>query len=319
MVRRLFFFVANACLLTAVIAGRAVPAAGSRQNVAAKVVDAHHLIGLGKVKRHCRGTLDLSAGGITFHSPKGSAHLSTQAIRWFALQPASRALVPGARGTLLKALPFEAGTAFNMIRTDVDVLTIAYRGPEHGLHEAVFFLPKGQGKPLIPVFRSMHVPKEGPPLSSSQTFVKDRDLTDRHFGKVRKGATVVVNEVRAGQADMPPSCRAIIYEEMVARLASSRRFQQILRAGESAPSASVDLLKVHVSGIGFKKGKPRLREVAGFPGDARITAEVKILDRSNHVLRANLLNSFALGHADQFDACRFLGMRIAKLTIKTVR
>ena len=47
------------------------------------------------------------------------------------------------------AAPFESGKALTILmRTKVDILTVAFHGSDGAVHGAIFALPKGQGEPM---------------------------------------------------------------------------------------------------------------------------------------------------------------------------
>ncbi|MDQ2776868.1 MAG: hypothetical protein M3Y57_18400 [Acidobacteriota bacterium] len=129
------------------------------------IANAYHFIGFGNVKPHRRGALDISEDGITFSSPHGSDRLQTPAILRFNLDYDSRALLPCVAARIADFAPFGEGIAIDMIRTGIDVVSLDYRDPAHGLHQAVFFLPKNESQPLISALSSLHIQRENTPLS----------------------------------------------------------------------------------------------------------------------------------------------------------
>ena len=51
--------------------------------------------------------------------------------------------------TAAMAAPFESGKALTILmRTKVDILTVAFHDPDGALHGAIFALPKGQGETI---------------------------------------------------------------------------------------------------------------------------------------------------------------------------
>lgn len=280
----------------------------------AHIDNAYHLIGFGNVKPHCRGTLDISGGGFAFSSPDASGYLPTSVIVRFNVDQDSRALLPGVAGRIALLAPFGSGFAVGMIRTGVDVLTLGYRDQMHGLHEAVFLLPKNEAQSLTSVLQSRHIEQENTPSQPNQSFAKDSDLTGHQVQKLSKGSVAIqLGELQVEQAGLPPCFRAALYEELIARLESARYFQKVLRAGEAFQGAPSHLITLHVTVRAFTRGNPRAREITGAVGRSRMTAEVQIMDTSNTVLRDSLLNSVAVGNMEDFDTCKYLAIRTVKL------
>jgi hypothetical protein len=235
----------------------------------------------------------------------------------FNLDYDSRPLMRGTAGALAGLAPYGAGIAQSMVRFGVDILTLSYRDQVHGLHEAVFMLPKGKGEALMLQLRSMNVREEEIPSVIEQSFPSNADLTKGASKYVGKGtASVRVTEIDTNRAALPPSFRAVLYEELIARLQGSRYFVQVLRAGEDRPGAP-GCLQLRIVAESFKRGKPRAREITVVGGRARLCAEVQLRSASDTVMRDNLVNAAALGRNEELDMSTFLAYRTVKLVTRT--
>jgi hypothetical protein len=111
-----------------------------------------HVIGLGDIKKNASGTLTLQNGALEFQSGKTSGQVPVASIDDIFIG-AETTQGGGKTGRVVKtaaiAAPFESGKALTiLLRTKVDILTLAYHDPDGALHGAIFALPKGQAEPM---------------------------------------------------------------------------------------------------------------------------------------------------------------------------
>jgi hypothetical protein len=90
----------------------------------------------------------------------------------------------------------------------------------------------------------------------------------------------------------------------------------VLRVGEDVPGGAGELLTLEMSITAFAEGKPRLRLVTMGFGKARITAEVRVSNSSNTLLRDNIVNASVGDDQNSLNASRLLAARVARLTTK---
>ena len=110
------------------------------------------VIGLQDVKRDTSGTLAVHNGILEFRSAKASGQVPVPAIDDIFIG-AETTQSGGKTGRVVKtaaiAAPFESGKALTLLmRTKVDILTVAYHDPDGAVHGAIFALPKGQAEPM---------------------------------------------------------------------------------------------------------------------------------------------------------------------------
>lgn len=107
--------------------------------------DVHHLLGLDEIKRNAKGKLTIQNGAMQFDAGKKEVKVPTASIEGiFSGEETTQAL--GAVGTIGKvAAPYGGGRVLSLLlRTKVDVLTLAYRDANGAFHGVIFTLPKGQ-------------------------------------------------------------------------------------------------------------------------------------------------------------------------------
>ena len=137
-------------LALAALAVPARPAQGTASETsgspgALKVV---HVIGMENAKPGARGELALLDGAMRFTASKGEAKVAVASIDdIFTGEETTQA--GGKLGRVAKtaalAAPYDSGAALSLLlRTKIDLLTVAYRGANGELRGAIFSLPKGQ-------------------------------------------------------------------------------------------------------------------------------------------------------------------------------
>ena len=107
--------------------------------------DVHHLLGLDEIKRNAKGKLTIQNGTMQFDAGKKEVKVPTASIEGiFSGEETTQAL--GAVGAIGKvAAPYGGGRVLSLLlRTKLDVLTVAYRDTNGAFHGVIFTLPKGQ-------------------------------------------------------------------------------------------------------------------------------------------------------------------------------
>ena len=111
----------------------------------APIADVHHLVGWDNVKRNGKGKLTIQNGEMDFHAGKTDVKVPASSIEGvFSGEETTQAL--GAVGAIGKvAAPYGGGRVLSLLlRTKIDILTVAYRDANGGYHGVILSLPKGQ-------------------------------------------------------------------------------------------------------------------------------------------------------------------------------
>lgn len=289
---------------------------------------AYEVNGLDGVKPHSHGRLTFLANGIQFVSSKGSATVPIAAIRGYSLSDDSREVIPGLGGFILDSAVFSplfinplidagelaSGAGVGMLRKGVSALEFDYVDSNHGLHSAVFLLPRKSGDPVRKAMALLMVPVAAASVSHP-IFPKSAIVVSNSIGLKGTGS-IRVADLEAGSGGTPPYLEGVIYEQLISQLTSSRYFIHVLRAGEDVPAGSGKLLTLQMSLDGFNAGKPRLHLVTPF-GKGKIAAEVRLSDESDTLLRDDFVNIGVGDDVSNVDACRLLSARVAKDVTKT--
>lgn len=109
-----------------------------------------HIIGLDGVKGNASGTLTVHDGMLHFQAGKAAKDVPVSSIDDLFIG-AETTQSGGKTGRVVKtaaiAAPFESGKALTILmRTKVDILTVAFHDSDDAVHGAIFALPKGQAQ-----------------------------------------------------------------------------------------------------------------------------------------------------------------------------
>jgi len=133
------------CLVTLTAAAQS-PTAATTPPAIPKV---RLIIGLGDVKGNASGILTIRDGTLHFQAGKSASDVPVSSID-DVFVGAETTQGGGKAGRVVKtaaiAAPFESGKALTILmRTKVDILTVAFHDSDNAMHGAIFALPKGQG------------------------------------------------------------------------------------------------------------------------------------------------------------------------------
>ncbi len=111
-----------------------------------------YIIGLDNIKADSSGKLTLQDGVLRFATGKAESKVPVSSIDDIFVGTETTQS-GGKTGRVVKtaaiAAPFESGKALTILmRTKVDILTVAFHDPDGAVHGAIFALPKGQGEPM---------------------------------------------------------------------------------------------------------------------------------------------------------------------------
>lgn len=111
-----------------------------------------HIIGLDNIKGNASGFLTVEDGVLHFKTGKVETKVPVPSIDDIFIG-AETTQSGGKTGRVVKtaaiAAPFESGKALTILmRTKVDILTVAFHDSDGAVHGVIFALPKGQAEPL---------------------------------------------------------------------------------------------------------------------------------------------------------------------------
>jgi hypothetical protein len=111
-----------------------------------------YIIGLDNIKENSTGKLAIQDGALQFKAGKAETKVPVSSIDDIFIGTETTQ-GGGKTGRMVKtaaiAAPFESGKALTILmRTKVDILTVAFHDPDGAVHGAIFALPKGLAEPM---------------------------------------------------------------------------------------------------------------------------------------------------------------------------
>jgi hypothetical protein len=128
------------------------PSSSALPPTATSSAKVRHVIGLDTVKRNATGTLTVQNGDLLFDTGKSEQRVPVTSIDDIFIGTETTQS-GGKTGRVVKtaaiAAPYESGKALTILmRTKVDILTVAFHDPQGAVHGAIFALPIGQAEPM---------------------------------------------------------------------------------------------------------------------------------------------------------------------------
>ena len=130
-----------------------------------------------------------------------------------------------------------------------------------------------------------------------------------------EAANIQVMRPSSDEVRLPDDFRMAIYENTIADLEKSGRFQHVYRDGEqpSEDAKKLGLVKAEIIVWGFKEGSARKRQVTTVAGETRINVRVKITDPSGKELMDRNVQGGVKFFGENLRATATLASKIAAL------
>lgn len=97
-------------------------------------------------------------------------------------------------------------------------------------------------------------------------------------------SAIQIEPVEVGDVNMPPEFRIAVYENLIAAVSKSGKFQHVYRGGDRAAGDVPDLVIVRMRVKGFKQGSERTREVTTVAGATTVDLGLQVTSRDGKVL-----------------------------------
>lgn len=305
----------NGTILAVVLLGF-VPCGLAQQ--AETKVQARNVIGLENVNRNSSGTLTVQNGAMQFETGSTVAKIPIASIEDVVVG-SETTQAGGKAGTVVKtaaiAAPFESGKTLSLLlRTNVDILTVAYRDAGGGLHFAVLALPKGQGEPERAQLSASGArestagaeqePKPAVPAAQSPS------------GQKLSASAIQIEPVEAGDVRIPLEFRAAIYEFLVQRVREAGTFKQVFRSGDGAAASVPDMVSLHTTVEKFKQGSQMERETTTVLGGTKVGVSAWVTARDGKTVLSDTVEGNVRFRGENLGVTKDLAKHIAKLLRK---
>ena len=97
-------------------------------------------------------------------------------------------------------------------------------------------------------------------------------------------SAIEVEMIRPGEINLPAEFQVALYENLVQQLQKEGGFSQVYRDGDRNATDASDLVILHTTVTGFKKGSELERDVTTVGGSTSITIHCKFTDKNGNVL-----------------------------------
>lgn len=108
-------------------------------------------------------------------------------------------------------------------------------------------------------------------------------LAPRGFAAEKSETTspwaIQVEPVQADEGQLPPDFAMAIYEDLIAQLTKSEKFQQVFRSGDHEAEGVPNLLVLHMTLQNFERGNQTKRAVTTVAGATKVQVHLKVTTR----------------------------------------
>lgn len=306
------------CVLGLVIALLG-PIALAQNRSADDAVKARHIIGLQDIKPNAKGVLTTRNGALQFDAGQAVAKVPIPLIEdIFTGSETTQGggTMGGVAREAAMGAPYDTGAVLSLLmRTKVDVLTVAYRDPDGGLHGTIFALPKGHAAQVRAEFV-----KQGARSSASeeQKRVAAAPGPAQPASQPKKfsASAILIEPVEAGDVRVPAEFRVAIYEYLIEEVRRTELFPKVFRSGDHQADNIVDLVTLRTKLEKFKEGSQMERQITTVLGATKVDVSAKLSDRDGNALEDHKVEGKVRFLGENLGVTRDVAKHIAKLLRK---
>jgi hypothetical protein len=274
------------------MAGPTVPVCNAQQ--LPKPTKAVQLTGMAGVKNNTKGNLAVENGALRFTHSGSASDLAASSMQDVGTGSDSQRVIRGTLGTLSRFGPYGSGTFMSLFRSKIDTLTIQYRDVDGGVHGAIFTAtPVGTAdvikNELIGLGAHTSIPAQGDPSTDtsnpSDTKEPPTHAQETHPAKITASAISVVM-IQSEEIKVPAEFQVSLYENLIQELQKKGGFQHVYREGDRNSAGSPNLIVLHSTVRGFKKGNEMARDVTTVAGATSISVHCEFTDKDGKLLLA---------------------------------
>ena len=264
-----------------------------------------HIAGLSGTTSDLKGDLSLSQTALRFTSAGSHEEIPVSHIEAIFIGD-ERVETGGGAGLILRlaAPPLGAVT-----QKSIDLLTIEYRDEDGGYHGTVLAASKDVAERLKGQL-------------SSRLTTDDGAFTPPCQNEATNPTAIVLEPIAVSGVQLPAEYRALLYEELLAKLHQEAPSTSFLRAGDrsSGPGCTAMTLKLTVTG--FKKGNRAVRSSTGPVGfltaNTSLSVHIDLQDSSEHNLVSAGASSKNRIDRESLDITSMVASRVSKRVVKTI-
>jgi len=283
------------CVISIFLLGLLVSPGNAQQKPAP--TKAVQLTGLVGVKNNSAGILNVENGNLRFAHSGSTSDLAATSMQDVVTGSDSQRIIRGTLGTLSMFGPYGSDRFLSLFRSKLDTLTIQYLDADGGLHGVIFTSPVGTADvikdELIGLGAHTSIPAQGDPVTDmSRTADKKEATAQAQQGQQRKtiASAISVIMIHSDEIQLPAEFQVSLYENLVQQLSKKGGFQHVYREGDRNSSGAPNLIILHSTVRGFKKGSEMARQVTTVTGATSISVHCEFTDKDGQLLLARDIN-----------------------------
>jgi hypothetical protein len=270
----------------------AVPPAFAQQvqDTSAGTLHIRHIIGMPNVKHDATGLLLIEANSLHFDAGRSRGVLPIASIEDIFIgtetTQAGGKLGEVAKGAALAA-PYDSGAALTLLLIQkVDVLTITYRDSDHGLHAAIFALPKNRAAQFRTdlIAKGAHFNTGASATRIPEKTPKPASPTATATPNSSAASAIIIEPVSSGDVNIPAEFRMAIYEYLIEKIQSSGIYARVYRSGDRRADNISGLVILSTEVEKFKEGNQTERELITVLGATTVTLDARLSTRDGATL-----------------------------------
>jgi hypothetical protein len=298
------------CLCTPVLAQLDISDAPSTNPPTWHAGHVKHLIGFENTLSNTNGDLTISPGYLVFLTSTGLVRVARDEITEMSVGD-ERVETGGFAGKAARiAIPYGGGAALGTVtQKQVGLLTVGYRDKHHGLHTAVFQLPKDDAT------------EAKASLMVGNTPIRPRDA--RAACPMGQGPrTLSLKKIGTGEGTVVPSeFEAVLYESLLATLHEKSKGLSIYRDGDRSGACRSNAAVIKIER--FSKGNAAVRASTGplglFVGVTRLRVSLQVIDANGLVRMNEVIKATRRGDRESLDAAKSIGKDAGKRLAKRIK
>jgi hypothetical protein len=126
-------------------------------------------------------------------------------------------------------------------------------------------------------------------------------------------SAIQIEPVELKEVALPPEFRVAIYENLIAEVRKTGKFQHVYRSGDRAAAGVPDLLILHTEVEGFKHGSQTEREVTTVAGATTIKTSVQLVTRDGRTVVNRQVEGKVRLLGGNLNATRDLAKKVAEI------
>jgi uncharacterized protein DUF4410 len=126
-------------------------------------------------------------------------------------------------------------------------------------------------------------------------------------------SAIEVEMIQPGEINLPAEFQVALYENLVQQLQKEGGFSQVYRDGDRNATDVSDLVILHTSVTGFKKGSELERNVTTVGGATSITVHCRFTDKEGKVLLERDIDGKVRFFGDNLKATNDFAKKVAKV------